>query len=144
VSRVRDGAGVKLSEDFVAIPRNQVVDRVAERVRKEFAELGNPRPTPAQVREDKPGGIRACEQVLARLFRIRHYIESVQICRRRPVAAEEACGKCALQRGEAEDVVAIVPERELDQTVAQSADTVVEQDRVGGCGHRRVGPESPC
>jgi hypothetical protein len=58
-------------------------------------------------------------------------VERVEISRGLAVSFEDPGRSGSLERGEAERVFSIVPERELDQTIAESADTVVEQNGMG-------------
>lgn len=57
-------------------------------------------------------------------------VDCVEIGGTGAVAGEDGSGKRALQRGEAEDGVAIAAEDELDKAVAECADAVVEEDGV--------------
>jgi|SRR5271170_1257110 len=59
-----------------------------------------------------------------------NYIDGIESGRAGAVAGEDGHGERALQRGEAEDGIAIAAEDESDKAVAESADAVVEKDGV--------------
>ena len=63
---------------------------------------------------------------------VEDHIDRVEIGGARVVAAQNASRKRALQRGELEDGVMVLPQDELGEAVAESADAVVEKD---GAGH---------
>ena len=60
------------------------------------------------------------------------YIDRVEAGGVDTVAGQDAGGDGALQRGETEDGIAIMAEDELGETVAESADAVIEEN---GRGH---------
>jgi hypothetical protein len=57
-------------------------------------------------------------------------VESIELLRISAVMSEDARGEGALERCKAEHSLTIVPQHELVQAVAQSADAVVEDDGV--------------
>jgi len=58
------------------------------------------------------------------------HVDRVEIGGINAVAGEDAGGEGALQRGKTEGGIAIAAEDESDEAVAESADAVVDEDRV--------------
>src|ERR1700727_959921 len=76
-------------------------------------------------------GIRPRENLFAHEIVINDHIHRIEILRILPMAPENACGYRTLQSGKTKDSIRIAPQNELDEPVAQAADAIVEQDRVG-------------
>jgi len=66
-----------------------------------------------------------------REFVVEDYVDRVQVGGAGVVAGQDAGSESALQWGEVEDRVTVAAEDELDEAVAESADSVVEEDGVG-------------
>lgn len=90
---------------------------------------------PPRVARTKDGGVGATQETFAGLLWVDDHVDGVEMCGGGTMAVENLCER-ALQGGEAEDLGVIATEEELDETVAESPNTVVEEDRVGGIGHR--------
>ena len=60
-------------------------------------------------------------------IRVNDNVECVDVAGIDAVAGENVGSESALQRGEAENRVVIVAESELNQTVAESADSVIRE-----------------
>jgi hypothetical protein len=80
--------------------------------------------------EDIEDGGGAGEQLFVGKFVVEDDVNGIEVAGVGAVAGEDACGERALQGGETEDGMAIAAENELDEAVAQSADSVVEEDGV--------------
>jgi hypothetical protein len=70
--------------------------------------------------------------LLVRLLGVGYNVERVETRGAGSVAGEKLDGERALERSEAEEVVVVMAEGELDEAVAEPADAVVEQDGVRG------------
>jgi hypothetical protein len=81
--------------------------------------------------EDEEYGFGAGEQGFVGEFVVEHYVDCVEIGGVGGVASEDGGGERALQRDEMEDGIAIPAKDESHEAVAESADTVVEEDGVG-------------
>jgi len=136
VAGIGEGAGVELAEDRIAITCNEVVDGVAEGTRDHTAHRCCDSPNAAEGCKDKDGGVGASQETFGGLLWVDDQVDGLERCSGRAMALENLCGERALEGGEAEDRGVIATEDELDETVAESANTVVEEDRVGGIGHR--------
>ena len=124
-------AGVEPAKDFVAIAGNEVVKGVTQRMREELPNCAVGAPHTVECIEDKGDGVGAGEDPFVGLSGLGDDIECVEGGSAGPVAGEDFGGDRALKRGEAEEVSPVMAEGELDETVAESADTVVEEDGVG-------------
>ena len=76
--------------------------------------------------------------MFAGLSVIRYDDDRVESLRIESVLLESSRCEIALQRGEAEAVVFVMPEDELYETVAEAADAVVKKNRIGCGGHACV------
>ena len=70
------------------------------------------------------------EQAFIFRFIVEDDIDRIQGTRTYAVAREYLRGEIALQRSEAEGLFAVAAKNELDESVAESADTVVEKDGI--------------
>jgi hypothetical protein len=84
-----------------------------------------------QLAENEDHSLGPREQAYVRPFIVEHDIDRIQSDRIRAVAREYTGSKGALQGSETEDRFAITAENELNEAVAESTDTVVEEDRWG-------------
>ena len=134
VGRVRERARVKFPEDAIAIARDEIVSSVANREGKEFPEVAQQVPSASEFVQDVGDRIGTSEDALRRLLEIDNYVEGVEHGRRGTVPFENARRKGTLERCEAEEITTIKVQDEADEAVAETTDTVVEEDRVG---HRR-------
>ena len=136
VAGIGEGAGVELAEDRVAITRHQVVDGIAQGARNHPAQCCCNSPNAAEGCKDKDGGVGASRETFAGLPWVDDHVDGVEMCGGGTMAVENLCSERALEGVEAEDLSVIATEEELDGMVAESANTVVEEDLVGGIGHR--------
>jgi hypothetical protein len=138
----RQFAALELAEDVVAAAGGGTVGTVADEFRWELEQKREQTPACAELLEHEQDGIGAREHELWRPVRIavEDNIQCVEVGGTDVVAGKDAGGKSALQRCEAEGAVRIATENELDEAMAEAADTVVENDGVGHeCGrHRRL------
>lgn len=81
--------------------------------------------------EDEADGVRAGKDVFVRQVVVEDNVNRIEASGVGAVAGKDAGGERALQRGEAENGTAVTAKNELDETVAESADTVVEEEWVG-------------
>jgi len=75
--------------------------------------------------------VGAHQHPLSRMPMINHYVEGIEIARVCAMSFEDCLGKFALQRRKTKPVVNIALQNKLNQTVAESADAVVENYRTG-------------
>jgi hypothetical protein len=129
---IGERAGVEFAEDRVAIAGNKVVEGVAKGAREEVPERTANAPGASEFTEDVGDSIGAGDELFVRFLGPHYDVKRVEILGAGSVALEDASGEGALERGEAEEIVAIVAEGELDESVAESADAVVEEDGVRG------------
>ncbi|HWX92861.1 MAG TPA: hypothetical protein VNY29_09535 [Terriglobales bacterium] len=126
------GAGVELAEDLVAIAGNDLVQDIANHPRQCFPEETTNAAGPSEFAQDVGHGIGAREESFLGLLVVRDDVERVEIDSVGSMTSENLSGERALQRGEAEEILAIMLEGELDEAVAESAKAVVEEDGVRG------------
>jgi hypothetical protein len=85
----------------------------------------------SQLAKNEDHSLGPREQAFVRPFIVVHDIDRVQSDRIRAVASEDTGSKGALQGSETEDRFAITAEDQLNEAVAESTNTVVEEDRWG-------------
>jgi hypothetical protein len=116
---------------------DSVVGGVSEEFGKESEHECGGVPRAAELGKHEESGVGAGEQEFVCLsvwtmgVRIDDDVDRIQMAGVKVVTGEDAGGKGALQRCETEDGIAVPAKDELDEAVAQSADAVVEEDRVG-------------
>ena len=76
-------------------------------------------------------GVGPGEEMFAGEFMVEDDVDGVESAGVDAAAVEDVGGERALQRGESEGGIGIATENELDETVAESADAVVEEDGMG-------------
>ena len=123
-----NGTGVVASKNAVTVAGDEAIGRVAEGTRNKLERECERAPDSAEVLEDEEDGVRAEEQRFVGLVVVDDEVDRIEVGRIRAVADKDAGGQRTLQRGEAEDGAAIAAEDESDQPVAETADTVVEED----------------
>ena len=80
--------------------------------------------------QDEDDSVRAREKMFVGKFVIGDNVDGVEVVGISPVTRKDAGREGALQRCETKDGVGIPAEDELVEAVAESADAVVENDRV--------------
>jgi hypothetical protein len=120
---------------------DSVVSGVEEELGKESEYECGSVPRAAELGKHEESGGGAGEQEFVCLFvcvsvwtmgvRIDDDVDRIQMAGVKVVTGEDAGGKGALQRCETESGIAVAAKDELDEAVAESADAVVEEDRVG-------------
>ena len=125
-------ADIELAEDLVAIAGNNLVQDVANHPRQYSPEETTNAPAPSEFAEDVGHGIGAGDESFLGLLVVRDDVERLEIDSIGSITTENLSGERALQRGEAEEILAIMLEGELDEAVAESAKAVVEEDGVRG------------
>ncbi len=86
-------------------------------------------PRAAQLTEEGDHGAGAGREEVPGIF---DYVERLQIIRIEMVALQDSGCIGTLQGSEAKMGVGVVPDNKLDKAVAESANAIVEQDRVSG------------
>ena len=81
--------------------------------------------------EKESDRIRTKQQRLAGPVVVQNDAHGVDVCGIRVVAVEDLGGKPTLQRGETKCPFRIAAQNEPDETIAQSADAIVEEDGIG-------------
>ena len=125
-------AGVITAEETVAIPGDEAVSPIAEGTRHKSQSECCGGPGSGELLEDEDGRVGTVNEGFAGFVVVGDHIDGVEVVSVRAVAAHDAGSEGTLQRGEAENIPAVVAQDELDQAVAQSADAVVEE---GGVWH---------
>jgi hypothetical protein len=87
-------------------------------------------PDPSQTGEDVQGGSRLDQQAFRWLIVVKHHDHGTQLVGISPMAAENRGGEIALQSGEVEAVLSVVPQYQLNEAVAQPTDAIIQDDRV--------------
>jgi len=128
---IRQRTGLVLSEDAIPVPRDQVVAPVAHSPWEQREQHRAKLPTSAKLPQDLNGCVVSRKQSLTGLLVIEHQIKRVEIIGIGIVLPQKVAGKIALQRCEPKPVSMIVLEHKLDQAVAESANAIVEDDRIG-------------
>jgi hypothetical protein len=118
------------AEDCVTVAGYDVVGGVAEEFGQELQKGCAGPPETWELFQDEDGGGGAGEQIFAGEFVVDRDVDGVESGGVGSVTREDGGSKGALQRGEAEDIIVIAAENELDEAVAESADAVVENDGV--------------
>jgi hypothetical protein len=127
----RERANVVAPEDTIAVVGNDAVSRVAKRAWKPRQQAARETPEGAELAEDEANGVGARTQQFVRLAVVDDHVDRVEIGGIYAVPSEDFSGEVALQRGELKDGAVIAAKNELDEAVAESADTVVQEDGVG-------------
>jgi hypothetical protein len=145
VSGGGEGAGFRSAEDAVAVARDNTVTPVAERTGKQSQERRNDSPEQRSGRgwcrrggglacshmcEDENNRVRTRQQLLGCPFAIEHDVNRIEVPSVCSMPGQNALSQRALQRGEAKDPLGIAAQNELHEPVAQTAHTVVKQDRM--------------
>ena len=128
-------AGFGADEEPEPPPGDGVVGAIAEQFGQELHEESESAPESSKLLQDEDGRSGAGEQRFVGQFMVEHDVDGVEVGGAGAVPEKDAGSEGALQRGETEDRFAIAAEDKLDETVAQSADAVVEKD---GVGHERA------
>lgn len=126
-----NGACRELAKPLVAIRRNQVVNGVAQQSRENLPGQGKRAPDSAEFRENERHRIRAVQQAFRRPVWIYDNVKSIQFVGAPPIPFKNLAREGALQCSESKKSVTIVPEHKLHQAVAQPANTVIQQNRIG-------------
>jgi len=128
----RKRADIVFAEDAVAVAGNDVVSPVAQRFGQGSQEKAYSAPESSQFSEHGDDGIGAGGGALAGFF---YEVHRIQIVRVETVLPQDSGGEVALQRGETEVGVEIAFQDELYEAVAEAADAVIKEDRIGGISH---------
>ena len=118
------------AKNAITVAGDQIVSPFAKTPREQAQKSCPYPPSAAQLIEHFRGSIISGEKALARLVQVEHQIKSVQIIWIAVVPPKYIASKIALQGSKAEAVLLVVLQDELHHTIAQSADAVVENDRV--------------
>ena len=116
-------------------PRNEFEEKTGE---PPGCESGRAKPgSRCELFQDENDSIRPRHQSFGRKLVIDHHIHSIEVPRIRPVPPQNAPSQRTLQRGKSKHASRIAPQNELHQPVAQPADAVIQEDRMGGVGCAR-------
>src|SRR2546428_10243484 len=99
-------------------------------MRKNAEHGRNKAPDSAEMSQNRHGGVRPCGETLGRLLIVGHDVHRVEILLINAVPLQYAPGEFALSRSKAKLATRIALQHELHQTIAEPADTVVENQRV--------------
>src|SRR5580658_488279 len=132
----RDRARVVLPEGAVPIPCDQVVAPSSQRQGKHAQRSAQSSPTSAQFPQHRNGGVGPRRDPLFPQAAIDYHVHGVEVFGRCAMASQELGSKITLQGGETEAVLRIMLQHELNQPVAETADAIIENNRIGaGDGH---------
>lgn len=123
-------ADLRAAEEAVAVAGNFVVSGFAEEFGKSLQKRCCEIPGSAELLQYEQSRTGTREQAFIFRFVVEDNINRIQIARIYAVAREDASGEIALQRSEVEGLFAVAAKNELDEAVAESADTVVEEDGI--------------
>jgi len=113
---------------------DEAVAQFAQRTRNNSQQRRGDAPEPAQVLRNEDRSVRAGQQAFAGLAVVEDDVHGIEIGRADAMAAQNPGGEIALQRCEPEDVAVVALEDEFHGAIAEAADAVVENDRVGVVG----------
>lgn len=128
--RFRQHAGIMFAKDSITIARDHPVHRVSQHPRQD-APGSRQFPNAPESPDDVENCVRAHQHALSRFAMINHNVERIEVVRVRPMSLEQRLGKFALQRRKAKPIMDIALQYKLDQTIAESANAVVQNDRFG-------------
>src|ERR1700685_453031 len=132
----RDRARIVLAEDAVTVSRDPIVAPISQPQRKQLQRRAQGTPSSAKFSQSHNRSVGARRNSLIGKRVVQHYVHGVEVVWGSVVPSQYLSRKIALQGGKAEAVVRIVFQKELNQPVAEAADAVVENDRIGaGGGH---------
>ena len=131
IRSTRYGASVVFAENTIAVSGDEIVDPVAEELGKQTADFADA-PNTAEV----PGGAQSSVGFGKCMFDGEAVIgddgNGIKVGSVDSMLTEECVGEFALKWSIAKAIVAIMAEEELDETIAESADAVVEHDCFAG------------
>src|SRR5580692_11458501 len=128
----RDRARIVLTEDAISVSRYQIVAPVSQPQRQRLQKRTHGSPSSTQFPESYNGCVRPGCNPLPRKIVVQHHVHGVEIVWRGVVASKYVGCKFTLQRSKTEAVVRIAVQEELNQPVTETANAVVQNDRVGG------------
>lgn len=129
---VRKRALVEFSEQAIPISRNEIVERVPDETRHRAEQCCDEFPDTAKAAQQQDRRFRARAEALARFFGIGHDIESVEVVGGDAVTGEDPGRNRSLQCRKTELILPVASQGELDESIAKSADAVIEDDGVIG------------
>src|SRR5256885_3305450 len=134
---VRNLTGLIFSEKLITIARDEVVGFVSKPARQQLHDGGEGAPNSTQLLEYLNRSIGAGYQTFVGLRIVRQQVHRVQNLWVNSVPFENLAGKLTLQSGKTEAVVSVAPEDKLVKAIAESANTVIEDDWIGCVYHAR-------
>lgn len=133
---LRQRTGIVFAEDSVTVAGDQIVSPIAKPSRQQPQRKRKTLPDAAQFMQDEDYSVGPGRELLVRLVVVQDHIDGVQVARIGAESFENAACELALQRGKAETIVRIALQNKLNEPVAQAANAVVKNDRIGGIiGH---------
>lgn len=127
---VRQHAGFEFTEDAITMACNDAVKRIQKRTwydRRHGCQYG---PGTTQLAAGSQHCIGALEYTLIRTLIVLHKMKRVEIFRVKTMPAQYLLGEVTLQRCKPQAPALIMPEQKLDQSIAQPANTVVQNDGI--------------
>ena len=127
---LRQHARFVFAENAIAIARHNLIDRIPKSSRQQTTCLRQT-PNTTELGQHVKNRIRARQQSFIALVVVFHDIDRVEVVRVYAVTRHQALRKFALQRRKPETIALISFQQELNETVTESANSVVENDWVG-------------
>lgn len=126
----RQHAGFVFAEDAIAIARHHLVNQIAKHFRQDTPDCGQ-LPYAAQLLKHVENGIGTCQQSFVRLAVVPDDVDRVEVVGVHAVIRHQRLRKVALQRRKSKTIVCVALEKKLHQVIAESANTVVQNDWIG-------------
>ncbi len=129
------GTRVIFPENAIPMAGNNLICEISQGTwhDREARRQNSPEATQLTKNTDRSGG--PGEHLLARLTKIGYKTHTLQGHAISPVFFQELASKFTLQRGKSEAIAPIPLQDELHHPIAESAYSIVENDRVGSPAH---------
>ena len=124
-------AAVALAEDAVAVAGNHFVSPVAKPPGDDSQQGCRNGPMSTYLSQYGNDGVGAHRNPFLGPTAVFDEVYGIQIAGIEAMTLKDSAREIALQGGEAETTVGIALQAELDQTVAESANSIVDKDRIG-------------
>ena len=119
-----------LAENTIAIARHNLVNHFSKPARQ-HAPDSRPAPDTAELFQHVEDCVRARKQIFSGLVMVFHDVNRVEVVRVHAMSRQQRTRKFALQRRKPETIALISLEQKLNETITESANAVVENNRVG-------------
>ena len=131
VSFVWNLAGLEFAKKLITVARDQVVGFVSEPARQQLHDRGDSAPDSAQFCEYLNRSVGAGCQTFVGLRIVQQQVHRIQSLWVDSVSLEDIARELTLQSGKPEAVGLVALEDKLIEAIAESANTVIEDDRIG-------------